>query len=59
VGYQRHAPAALPPRKDLVPIVRDTRTRNVLKLIEPLKLRMPVELMAFQTYASETFQEDL
>jgi len=59
VGGQRHALAALLPGRDLLPIVQDTRIRNILKLIEPLKLRMPVELMAFQTHAPETFQEDL
>jgi hypothetical protein len=59
VGGQRQAPAALPPGRDLVPVLQDTRTPKKLKLIEHLKLRMPVELMAFQKHASETFQEDL
>ena len=45
---RRHAPAALPPGKYLVPIVEDTTTRNILKLMEPLKQRMPVEEWHFK-----------
>jgi hypothetical protein len=56
---QSYSLAALPPKKDPVPILQDARPCDILKLIQSLKLRMPVALMVFQTQPSGTFQEDL